>query len=253
VRTGCEGSGRGPPSMLGVVGRGGGGNAGRGAPAVPGRPPDVAGRPLAGGVAGFGGVAAGGCTMRGCDTAGRFAGVNGRAGCVGLPGSSMRRRIVGGTTRGGAWGCRVGGSGAGSTTGASSTAGAAATAGSATCGGGSTRGGSGAGATSVTGGGGAAATGGGAGGASSTGGAGGCAGLIVLTRRGGPSTGAVGFGGSAFFDGAVFLAPPFGGAGVSANMSPPGSEMPRCRATRSTNDRATTSSIVLDALFSSMP
>ena len=86
-----------------------------------------------------------------------------------------------------------------------------------------------------------------------SGGASGCSGLIVLTRRGGPSTGAVGFGGSAFFGEAVFFAPPFGGAGVSANMSPPGSEMLRCRATRSTNERATTSSIVLEALFSSMP
>jgi hypothetical protein len=36
-------------------------------------------------------------------------------------------------------------------------------------------------------------------------------------------------------------------------MSPPGSEILRWRATRSTNERATTSSIVLDALFSSMP
>jgi hypothetical protein len=36
-------------------------------------------------------------------------------------------------------------------------------------------------------------------------------------------------------------------------MSPPGSEMFFWRATRSTNERATTSSIVLDALFSSMP
>ena len=53
---------------------------------------------------------------------------------------------------------------------------------------------------------------------------------------------------------AVFFAPPpLAGAGVSANMSPLGSEMPRCRAMRSTNDRATTSSIVLDALFNSMP
>jgi hypothetical protein len=51
----------------------------------------------------------------------------------------------------------------------------------------------------------------------------------------------------------VFFAPPFAGAGVSANMSPLGSDIPRCRAIRSTNDRATTSSIVLDALFSSMP
>src|SRR5436853_62774 len=143
--------------MLGVVGRGGGGYAGRGPPGVPGRVP-VPGRDVPG-VAGFAdaGAAAGGCTIRGCDVAGRFAG------------------------------------------------------------------------------------------------AGGCAGLIVLTRRGGPSTGAAGLAGSAFLGAVVFFAPPFGGAGVSANMSPPGSEMPRCRATRSTNDRATTSSMVLDALFSSIP
>jgi hypothetical protein len=74
-----------------------------------------------------------------------------------------------------------------------------------------------------------------------------------LTSRGGPRTGAAGFGGSAFFGAAVFFAPPFAGAGVSANMSPLGSDMPRCRAIRSTNDRATTSSMVLDALFNSMP
>ena len=80
------------------------------------------------------------------------------------------------------------------------------------------------------------------------------AGLTTLTRRGGPSTGAAGFGGSAFFATGAFFPPPFAaGAGCSANMSPPGNEMLRCRATRSTNERATTSSIVLDALFSSMP
>jgi hypothetical protein len=60
-------------------------------------------------------------------------------------------------------------------------------------------------------------------------------------------------GGSSFFAAAVFLAPPFAGAGVSANMSPLGKEMSRCLAIRSTNERATTSSMVLDALFSSMP
>ena len=81
----------------------------------------------------------------------------------------------------------------------------------------------------------------------------GAAGLTTLTSRGGPRTGAAGFGGSAFFATGAFLAPPFAGAGCSANMSPPGSEMPRCRAMRSTNERATTSSTVLDALFSSMP
>ena len=114
------------------------------------------------------------------------------------------------------------------------------------------RGASGGGATSAaTGAGGGAATGGAAGAGASS--AGGCGGLTVLTSRGGPSTGAVGLGGSAFFGAVVFFAPPFGGAGVSANISPPGREMPRCRATRSTNDRATPSSIVLDALFSSMP
>jgi hypothetical protein len=41
--------------------------------------------------------------------------------------------------------------------------------------------------------------------------------------------------------------------GPSAKMSPVGSEMLRWRASRSTNWRATTSSIVLDALFTSMP
>ena len=40
---------------------------------------------------------------------------------------------------------------------------------------------------------------------------------------------------------------------ASEKMSPLGSSMPRCRASRSTNWRATISSSVLDALFSSMP
>jgi len=55
-----------------------------------------------------------------------------------------------------------------------------------------------------------------------------------------------------FSVGAGFFAPAFTG-GPSANMSPPGSVMPRSFARRSTNWRATTSSIVLDALFSSIP
>ena len=42
-------------------------------------------------------------------------------------------------------------------------------------------------------------------------------------------------------------------AAPSANRSPPGSVMPRWRARRSTNWRPTTSSMVLDALFTSMP
>ena len=76
--------------------------------------------------------------------------------------------------------------------------------------------------------------------------------MTVFTSRGGGSTGAAGFGGSgAFLAGAGFL-PPLGG-GVSAKMSPVGSVMFRCLASRSTNWRATTSSIVLDALFTSMP
>jgi hypothetical protein len=75
--------------------------------------------------------------------------------------------------------------------------------------------------------------------------------FTVFTRRGGGSTGAAGFGGSdAFLAGAGLL--PLT-AGVSAKMSPPGSAMLRWRARRSTNCRPTTSSIVLDALFTSMP
>ena len=78
------------------------------------------------------------------------------------------------------------------------------------------------------------------------------AGFAVLTRRGGGNGGAVGFAGSgAFFTNAGFL--PFGAAGVSAKMSPVGNVILRWRARRSTNWRATTSSIVLDALFTSMP
>jgi len=76
---------------------------------------------------------------------------------------------------------------------------------------------------------------------------------MVLTRRGGPSTGAAGFGGSTFLGAGAFFAAALAGTACSANMSPPGSEMLRCRASRSTNERATTSSIVLEALFSSIP
>ena len=78
---------------------------------------------------------------------------------------------------------------------------------------------------------GAGGGGGGGGGATGSDGPGmvaAAAGLTVLTRRGGPSTGAVGFGGSAFFGaGAFFAPPPLAGAGCSANMSPLGSEMLR--------------------------
>ena len=194
--------------------------------------------------------------MRGCETCGRFAGARGRAGCGVFPGSSIRRRIVGGTNRpwaeGGAWLAAsgvsaAGGSATGSSTGAggassTSAVGAAACTGSATGAGTGTCGSATGGASSATGG----TTG------ASGGGAEAAAGLTVFTRRGGPNTGADGFGGSGFFAAGVFLLP-FAGAGWSANMSPLGSEIPRWRATRSTNERATTSSIVLDALFSSMP
>jgi hypothetical protein len=43
------------------------------------------------------------------------------------------------------------------------------------------------------------------------------------------------------------------GAGESANEAFDGTFRPRCRAMRPTNSRATTSSIVLDALLTSMP
>jgi hypothetical protein len=75
--------------------------------------------------------------------------------------------------------------------------------------------------------------------------------LTVFTSLGGGSTGAAGFCGSgAFLPGAGFL--PLT-TGVSAKMSPVGRTIFRCLARRSTNCRATTSSIVLEALFASMP
>jgi hypothetical protein len=79
---------------------------------------------------------------------------------------------------------------------------------------------------------------------------------MVFTSLGGGSDGAAGLGGSGFLAGSAFRAPSafFGlWTGVSANRSPLGSFTPRCRAIRSTNCLATTSSIVLDALFTSIP
>lgn len=98
-------------------------------------------------------------------------------------------------------------------------------------------------------------TGAGAGiGAASAGDATGAAGLTVLIRRGAGITGAAGFGGSGA-RAPGFLTPGRAGAGacVSANDAFDGTLMPRWRASRLTNSRATTSSIVLDALFTSMP
>jgi hypothetical protein len=73
-----------------------------------------------------------------------------------------------------------------------------------------------------------------------------------LTSRGGGSAGAAGFGGSTGFLTRPGFLPVFA-TGVSAKMSPVGSVMFRFRARRSTNCRATTSSIVLEALLTSMP
>jgi hypothetical protein len=216
-------------------------------------------------------------------------GIAGTADVPGAFGSSILNRMLGGTMRpgggvglaagaaaatGGAAGARSAtgaaagaaatGAGGSSTTGAGAgtpavaasgaEAGAFATAAGSTGSGTTTAGGSGSWLTgSSTAG--AAATGAGAGAGADVGGTGaaeGAAGLAVFTRRGGASVEAAGFGGSAFFPLAGFFSPGFG-AGPSANMSPPGSVMPRSRARRSTNWRATTSSMVLDALFSSMP
>ena len=79
---------------------------------------------------------------------------------------------------------------------------------------------------------------------------GGAAGFAVLTSRGGGNEGAAGRCGSGAF-GAGFR--PRTGAGVSANDALDGTGMFRWRASRSTNWRATTSSIVLDALLTSIP
>jgi hypothetical protein len=73
--------------------------------------------------------------------------------------------------------------------------------------------------------------------------------LALFTRRGGGSDGAAGRAGS----GALPAFRPFAAAGVSANEAFEGTLILRCRARRSTNCRATTSSIVLDALFTSIP
>ena len=178
------------------------------------------------------------------------------SGGVGVVGGccSMRRRKVGGTTRPGADGLADGSATtAGGTPRSTSVSGGEGTSAVA-----STWTGAAAGASSTTGGGGSAgvsSTGSGsssgAGGASASTGGVGAGGLTVLTRRGGGRAGAAGLSGSgAFRAGADFLPFP---TGVSAKMSPVGKAILRCRARRSTNWRPTTSSIVLDALFTSMP
>jgi hypothetical protein len=79
---------------------------------------------------------------------------------------------------------------------------------------------------------------------------GGAAGLADLTSRGGGSEGAAGLAGSGALPAGFF---PLTAAGVSANEALDGTLSPRCRAMRDTNSRATTSSMVLDALLTSMP
>ncbi len=76
-------------------------------------------------------------------------------------------------------------------------------------------------------------------------------GLTALTSRGGPSAGAAGLAGSGPLA-ATFL-PLVRLAGASANIVPLGSVTSSWRDTRSANWRATTSSIVLDALLTSIP
>ncbi len=268
-RTGWAGSGRGPPRF--APGRGGipppAGRCGARA-AAPG-----AGRPTAGLLR---------LPVGACETAG-VGGVGGRTrtgrrggagGACPVFGSSTRRRIVGGTTRpvgGGIVGRGTGGTTAPAEAGAEDVDSARAGSGDSIVGssvttviGGAESGGA-AGSTTgsgccATGCGGSASAGGGATGAgTSTGSAaaggattasgGGAAGFADFTRRGGGSEGAAGFGGSALPAG--FL--PLAAAGVSANEALEGTVKLRWRARRETNSRATTSSIVLDALLTSIP
>ena len=250
--TGCDGNGRGPPIIAGVVpaaGRAADGYDGRADPGGDGR--------FCVGAAGRAGAA--GAGLGGCGTTMR-RGCNGGALGGAWPGSSTRRRMLGGTnlpaaglglaaTAGGSSGALGASGGAGCVGSSTGASGASATgAGGAD----STTGGGGGGGASTTGSGSTAAAAASAG-ASTGAGAGGIGGLTVLIRRGGGSVGADGFGGSADF--LALAAPAFltGLTAASEKMSPFGSSMPRCRASRSTNCRATISSRVLDALFSSMP
>jgi hypothetical protein len=82
--------------------------------------------------------------------------------------------------------------------------------------------------------------------------AGGAAGRTVFTSRGAGIAGAAGLGGSAARPPGLRCVPREA-VGVSANDALDGTLRPRWRACFATNSRATTSSIVLDALFTSMP
>lgn len=223
-RTGCEGSGRGPPMGAWRGGSGPPGRCGaRAAAPVPGR-----------GAAGRLRLPVGACDPAGDGAAGRTR--TGRRGGAGgawpVRGSSTRKRSVGGTTRPGAGvtglgaGCAAGSLTATAAGGACSAGGSAASRGSSTDAGSDSATGSGAalgdtasmagsacsnsGAASATG---AADSAGSAAGASTTSSGGGAANLALLIRRGGGSDGAAGRAGSGGFPG--FL--PLDAAGESAN------------------------------------
>ena len=209
-----------PPGRGGSGGRNGDAGSGRcplwggavGATATRGTPPGATGRVVG---QGGGGVGVGRFTWAG----------SGLAAALVSPASSTCSRSVGGTIRLGR-----GGGGAGS--------GTSGTAGSSTA--------TGAGGGSATG----VSTSVGGVSASSAPSSAGVAVCFTLTSRGGGSGRAAGLAGSAA------LAPPLPVAlrplplaGRSLNMGPLGSERSRSRDSRSTNWRATTSSIVLDALL----
>ena len=85
-------------------------------------------------------------------------------------------------------------------------------------------------------------------------GSGGATGLAVFTSRGAGIMGAAGLAGSGALPPPGFLKPPrCAGPAVSANDALDGTFRLRWRACLLTNSRATTSSIVLDALLTSMP
>ena len=227
-------------------------------PGPPPGPPGLARFPVAGGKGAVGRAGTILSEGRSREAAGRV-GIAGTADVPGAFGSSILSLMLGGTMRPGTAAGLVGGGGGAAATGRAAT-GCAAT-------GGSTTGGAG-GASSTTGAGsGTSATGAktssgssiaGSGTSSCTGSsmaadAAGAAGFADFTSLGGASVGAAGFAGSGFLALAAGFFAPGLATGPSANMSPPGSVIPRSRARRSTNWRATTSSIVLDALFSSMP
>jgi hypothetical protein len=186
-------------------------------------------------------------------------------------GSSTRKRIVGGTTRpvgggmtgrGGAGavggaaatGCAACGSSAGSVASAAITgsgSGSGAATGSGTFTGSAARGGAGSGSAAGGAGGGTTGSAAAAGGTSASGaGAGGAAGFADFTNRGGGSVGTAGLAGSGALPAGLR---PFAATGVSAKDALVGKAILRWRARRSTNWRATTSSIVLEALFTSIP